>query len=132
MLLGILISSSKKEILSIKNSGIFVPMGEGSTEKPGENLTLLKGARTSMDDYWVTYETDSAHPKKPLWYYEIEFEEKEGEEKFTLTPNAFVNYKGVEGLMSNPDAKHYWNHDVFTILLPCPTLQKIKTQASMR
>ncbi|HRG51740.1 MAG TPA: cytochrome c biogenesis protein CcsA [Bacteroidia bacterium] len=126
VLLGILISASKKEILSINTSSISAPMGEGSTEKPGENLTLLKGARTSMDNYWVTYKTDSAHPQKPLWYYKIQFEKKDGEEKFTLTPNAFVNYKGVEGLMSNPDAKHYWNHDVFTYITSLPDPEKTK------
>jgi cytochrome c-type biogenesis protein CcmF len=27
-----------------------------------------------------------------------------------------VNYKGNEGLMSNPDARHYWTHDVFTYI----------------
>ncbi len=126
ILLGILISSSKKEILSINNSGISVPMDEMSTEKPGENLTLLKGARSSMEDYWVTYKTDSAHPKKPLWYYEIQFESKNGKEEFTLQPNTFVNYKGVRGLMSNPDAKHYWDHDVFTYITSLPDPERSK------
>ncbi|HRB80424.1 MAG TPA: cytochrome c assembly protein, partial [Niabella sp.] len=35
-------------------------------------------------------------------------------EEFTLLPNAFVNYKGNEGLMANPSSKHYLNHDIFT------------------
>ena len=134
LLLGILISASKKEILSINSSGLAVPMGEGSTEKPGENLTLLKGARTSMDDYWVTYKTDSAHPQKRLWYYKILFENKNGIEKFTLTPNAFVNYKGVEGLMSNPDAKHYWNRDIFSYItsLPDPAINNDTSQYEVK
>ena len=123
MLLGILISSSKKEVLSYNTSGIFVPMGEGSKEKPGENLTLVRGLRTDMGAYWVTYEQDSAHPEKPLWYYHLKFEDKKNNKDFTLYPNAFINYKGNEGLMANPDAKHYWDHDVFTYItsLPDPT-----------
>lgn len=116
MLLGILISSSKKEVLSYNTSGIFVPLGAESKEKPGENLTLVKGLRTDMGKYWVTYERDSAHPKKPLWYYHLKFEDKEGKGQFTLTPNAFVNYKGNEGLMANPDARHYWDYDIFTYI----------------
>ncbi len=134
MLLGILISASKKEILSFNTSGIFASMGEGSDEKPGENLTLLKGTRTSMDKYWVTYHNDSANPQKPLWYYNIKFEEKDNEESFTLTPNAFVNYKGIEGLMSNPDAKHYWDHDVFAYItaLPDPAKNKDTTQFEIK
>jgi cytochrome c-type biogenesis protein CcmF len=124
MLLGILISSSKKEVLSYNTSGIAINFGEGAKEKTGENLTLVKGLRTSMGNYWVTYEKDSAHPKKPLWYYHVAFESKKGAEKFTLTPNAFINYKGNEGLMANPDSRHYWDHDVFTYITSLPDPEK--------
>jgi len=129
MLLGILISSSKKEVISYNMSGIFAPLGEDSKEKPGENSTLVKGVRTDMGKYWVTYDSDSAHPKKPLWFYNIKFEDKKGKEAFTLKPNAFVNYKGNEGLMANPDAKHYWNYDVFTYItsLADPTKKVVDT-----
>ncbi|MBD0332057.1 MAG: cytochrome c biogenesis protein CcsA [Chitinophagaceae bacterium] len=130
MLAGILISSSKKEVLSHNTSGIFVNFGEKSNEKPGENLTLIQGVRTDMGKYWVTYEKDSAHPKKPLWFYQIKFERKDGNEKFTLSPNAFVNYKGNEGLMANPDAKHYWDHDVFTYITSLPDPEKNKDTSS--
>ncbi|MDB5252811.1 MAG: hypothetical protein JWP27_1980, partial [Flaviaesturariibacter sp.] len=116
LLLGILISSSKKEVLSFNTTGMMVPMGKDSKEKPGENLTLVKGLRTDMGRYWVTYDADSAHPKKKLWFYNLKFESKEGNDGFTLQPNAFVNYKGNEGLMANPDAKHYWNYDIFTYI----------------
>lgn len=113
MLLGILISSSKKEILSYNTSGIFVPLGENSKELPGENMTLIKGQKMDMGKFWVTYASDSVHPKKSQWYFKINFEEKNTKENFTITPNAFVNYKGNEGLMANPGSKHYWDHDVF-------------------
>ena len=113
MLLGILISSSKKEILSYNTSGIFVPLGENSKELPGENMTLIKGQKMDMGKYWVTYASDSVHPKKSQWYFRINFEDKKTKETFTITPNAFVNYKGNEGLMANPGSKHYWDHDVF-------------------
>lgn len=116
LLVGILISSSKKEVLSYNTTGMIVPMGKESKEKPGENLTLVKGLKTDMGKYWVTYTADSAHPKKPLWFYNLKFENKHNAEVFNLQPNAFVNYKGNEGLMANPDAKHYWNYDVFTYI----------------
>lgn len=54
--------------------------------------------------------------QKQLSYYKVRFKSKDGKEEFVLTPNSFVNYKGNEGLMSNPDARHYWNHDVFTYI----------------
>jgi len=129
MLLGILISASKKEMLSKNTSGIFINFGEESSEKSGENLTLVKGVRTDMDKYWVTYHSDSAHPAKPLWYYNILFERKDGKETFTLTPNAFVNYKGNEGLMANPDAKHYLDRDVFTYITSLPDPERSQDTA---
>jgi cytochrome c-type biogenesis protein CcmF len=132
LLAGILISSSKKEILSYNTSGIPVFFGNESKEAPGENLTLIKGMRTDMGKYWVTYEKDSAHPKKPLWFYYVEFDAKNGKEKFTLTPNAFVNYKGNEGLMANPDSRHYWDHDVFTYITSLPDPEKNQDTASFK
>lgn len=124
MLLGILISSSKKEVLSLYRGGLPAFFGNESKENPGENVTLLKGGKTDMGKYWVTYTKDSAHPKKPLWFYKLQFESKDGRETFALTPNAFVNYKGNMGLMANPDAKHYWNYDVFTYITSLPNPDK--------
>ena len=71
MLAGILISSSKKEVLSYNTTGIPAYFGADSKEKPGENLTLVKGMKTEMGPYWVTYDKDSANPDKPLWYYHL-------------------------------------------------------------
>lgn len=124
MLLGILISSSKKEVLSYNTSGIFLNFGEQSKEKPGENLTLVEGVRTDMGKYWVTYQSDSAHPKKPLWFYKLDFRSKDGKQAFELHPNAFVNYKGNMGLMANPDAKHYLTYDIFTYITSLPDPSK--------
>jgi cytochrome c-type biogenesis protein CcmF len=132
LLIGILISSSKKEVLSYNTSGIFVPLGEGSKEKSGENLTLIKGLRTDMGKYWATYKSDSAHPQKQLWFYQIDFESKDGKENFSLKPNAFVNYKGNEGLMANPDSKHYWDHDIFTYVTSLPDPEKNKDTSSFK
>lgn len=133
MLAGILISSSKKEVLSWNTSGIFVPLGESKiTGKAGENLTLVKGVPSTMGNFDVTYESDSVHPEKPLWYYKIHFKSKNGKEQFTLMPNAFVNYKGNQGLMANPAAKHYWDHDIFTYITSLPDPEKNKDTSSFR
>ena len=134
MLVGILISSSKKEVLSHNTSGIFVPLGENNkiTGDPGENLTLVKGMPMDMGDYTVVYESDSSHPQKPLWFYRIHFKSKDGKEDFTLTPNAFVNYKGNEGLMASPDSRHYWDHDVFTYITSLRNPEAAKDTTSFK
>jgi cytochrome c-type biogenesis protein CcmF len=132
LLLGILISSSKKEVLSLYRGGIPAFFGQDAKENPGENVTLIQGMKTDMGQYWVTYDKDSAHPKKPLWFYSLQFETKDGAERFTLKPNAFVNYKGNMGLMANPDAKHYWNYDVFTYITSLPNPDKAEDTASFK
>ncbi|HEV8272340.1 MAG TPA: cytochrome c biogenesis protein CcsA [Chitinophagaceae bacterium] len=126
MLLGILISSSKKEILSYNTSGIAINFGEQSKENTGENMTLPKGMKMDMGKYWVTYSGDSSHPKKSQKYFRINFTDKERKEEFTLRPNAFINYKGNEGLSANPDAKHYWNYDVFAYITALADPEKNK------
>jgi cytochrome c-type biogenesis protein CcmF len=130
ILLGILISSSKKEILSNNKDGIAVPLGEN--ENPMENLTLIKGVPSEMSEYTLTYETDSIHPKKQQWYYNIRFQSKDGKENFLLRPDAFVNYKGNEGLMANPSAKHYLTHDVFTYITSLPNPDKMNDTSSFQ
>ncbi len=130
VLLGILLSSSKKEVLSNNINGIPAPLSK--EEDPKENLTLVKGLTSDMGKYSLTYEGDSAHPKKQLSFYKIHFRSKDGKEEFTLTPNSFVNYKGNEGLMSNPDARHYWDHDVFTYITSIANPDKSKDTVSLK
>lgn len=114
VLLGILISSSKKEILSYNTSGIAAPFGKDSDQKTGENLTLLKGLKNDMGKYWVTYEKSEKLREEDKWSYIIHFEKKDGKEKFTLRPTAYVNLNDTKGLQPEPDSRHYWDHDVFT------------------
>jgi cytochrome c-type biogenesis protein CcmF len=132
VLLGILLSSAKKEILSYNIGGIPMDFGTESKEKTGENLTLVKGLPMKMGKYDVTYVRDSAHPKKQQWYFEIKFKSRTDNEEFTLWPNAFVNYKGNEGLMANPDSRHYLSHDVFTYVSALPNPEKNKDTATFK
>jgi len=128
-LLGVLISSSKKEVISLNTSGIPVFFGKDSKEKTGENLTLVYGEKMNMGKFWVTYSKDSAHPKKDQTFYFVDFERKDGKEKFTLTPNAFISR---DGLSANPDAKHYWNYDIFTYISSIVDPEKIKDTAKFQ
>jgi cytochrome c-type biogenesis protein CcmF len=129
-LLGILISSSKKEVMSWNTTGIMAPLGE--KEKPAENLTLIKGLATDMGKYTVTYRGDSTHPSDPKRYFKIHFKNKKSNEDFTLYPDAFVNFKGNEGLMANPDSKHYLHKDVFTYITSIPNPDNNKDTATFR
>ena len=124
MMVGILVSSSKKEIISWNTSGIMVNFGEQSKENSAENLTLIKGVATDMGKYMVTYQGDSTHALDPKQYFKIHFQSKDSSVSFTLLPDAFVNYKGNQQLIANPDSKHYWHKDVFTYITSLPNPEK--------
>ena len=92
VLLGILLSSAKKEVLSYNNNGIPVPLEENKiVGKTGENITLVKGMRNDMGGYYVTFEKATKHPAKEKWFYTLHFKSKDGQEEFT--PDAIGFYQ---------------------------------------
>jgi cytochrome c-type biogenesis protein CcmF len=115
MLVGILISSSKEKVLSVNtfNPLNFAPE---SKQKGTENMTLFKGVKTDMGTYWVTYKSDSSDAFEKKKYFHIELEKKDNGKSFVLKPDIIKNTKGQEGSSANPDAKHYWNRDVFSYI----------------
>ena len=116
LLLGILITSSKKDVLS-KNNGILLNFDPKTKQDPTENLTLIKGLRTDMGSYWATYQNkDSTGQHGNITYFKVDFEHKKSGEKFTLYPNFIKATKGQEGFSGNPDSRHYWNKDIFTYI----------------
>jgi cytochrome c-type biogenesis protein CcmF len=119
MLVGILISSSKKTVLSWNTTGI-TPLSANSKGSaagdPAENITLFKGLKTDMGKFWVTYQGDSVNPLDRKRYFDIHFTAKKGEESFSLFPDVIKQNKGGEGFAANPAAKHYWNKDIFVYI----------------
>ena len=115
MLVGVLISSAKKELLSHNTSGIILPFSPESKQDPMENITLLKGVRTDMGKYWTTFvSSDSVDNRSKTTYFQIRFEKKDGTRQFDLYPNFMKATKGQDGISPNPDKYHYWDRDVFT------------------
>ncbi|MGB0839480.1 MAG: cytochrome c biogenesis protein CcsA [Chitinophagales bacterium] len=114
ILLGVIISMSKQEVISLNTLGI--KYGEDFDEENNrENILLYKNKAVQMGEYWVTYTGDSIAP--PNTYYKVRYELKPNEadkakEQFTLYPNAQVNPE--MGLLANPDTRHYWSKDIFT------------------
>jgi len=113
MMLGVLISSANKEVVSINQSG--VSYGEAFDAKANfENVLLWKNEGLEMNNYRVTYIGDSVAP--PNHYYKVFYEklnaEGETEYDFMLYPNAQINPK--MGLIANPDTKHFLLHDLYT------------------
>jgi len=114
-LIGILISSSKKKVLSWNTTGIAF-FKKSNTEDPAENITLFKSLPTDMGPYNVTYVSDTFNTAQRKRFYGIQFQAKDSSDSFTLYPDLIRNNKGVEGMSANPDSKHYWNKDIFVYI----------------
>ncbi|MDP3665558.1 MAG: cytochrome c biogenesis protein CcsA [Sediminibacterium sp.] len=121
VLVGILISSSKKEVLSWNTTGIS-PLQADAGEKgnptgdPAENITLFKALPTDMGKFMVTYVKDTLNPKDRKRYFEIDFKAKDGSKGFKLYPDVIKQNKGGEGFSANPAARHYWYKDIFVYI----------------
>ncbi len=125
MLVGILISSSKKEVLSYNTTGINLRFDPQTKEKPYENLTLIKSIETDMGRYNATFiNSDSTNASGTVMYFKVNLKKKDTKEEFNLYPNLIRNTKGQEGFSNNPDSKHYWNRDVFSYISSAYNMDK--------
>jgi len=121
ILVGILISSAKKTVLSWNTTGITplaqaAPGEKNPAGNPAENLTLFKGVETDMGKFMVNYKRDTLNEADRKKYYEISFTAKDGSESFNLYPDVIKNNKGMEGFAANPASKHYWYKDIFVYI----------------
>ena len=125
MLVGILISSSNKEVISSSRAnGINLPItGKDpltkETDNPLENLTLIRQVPAAMGPYEVTYLKDSFGNEKGRRFYELLFQRKDAVtkkvvEQFTLWPDVYIMKDN--NMSSNPDTKAYFGKDVFTYI----------------
>ncbi len=141
MLIGILISSSKKELVSVNTTGIAISGlkdVKGMDENPLENVTLIHKVPTRMGKYMVTYEGDSSVKKNDRVFFKIHFKSIDtasgkSAEEFYVHPNAFL-VKGEEGmnLSSNPGAMHYLTRDVFVYITSWLNPDNIKDTSGFR
>ncbi|MBC7589325.1 MAG: cytochrome c biogenesis protein CcsA, partial [Chitinophagaceae bacterium] len=114
VLLGILISSGNKTILSWNKTGITT-LQKTKQEDPAENTTLFKNIATDMGKYMVTYIGDTINARDRKRYFEIDFKPKDGSQGFKVYPDVIKSNKD-KNFSANPDAKHYWNKDIFVYI----------------
>ena len=121
MVIGIILSSYNKQVISVNRLGVDLPMGKQTVEEnmkeSRENLLLFRNMPITMAGYTLTYTGDTE--VGPNHYYRVKYQTRQNDtgaikEEFILQPNAQINPK--MGLISSPDTKHYLTHDVFTYI----------------
>lgn len=113
MLLGILISTGKKEVISENTSGIDINM-KGQENANKENIMLVRNDTLPMGGYYVTYrgsEKTGNHIYYNVDYLKWNFDGTY-DKAFTLRP--FIQLNKTMGNVPEPDTRHFWNKDIFT------------------
>lgn len=124
MMLGVLVSSVNKKVLSINNTGtgffseVNAQGQEDSVAKTNnrENVLLAKGRPIMLGDNKLRATFVGAETKSPNTYFQVNYQllDKNGniKDEFTLKPNTQDNRK--MGPVANPDTRHYLTRDIFT------------------
>lgn len=135
MIIGILLSSYNKQVISVNRLGVELNLGKETKEEnmkeSRENVMLFRDIPITMAGYTVTYKGDTV--SGPNHYYKILYQVRKNDtgaikEEFILLPNAQINPK--MGLVASPDTRHYLTHDVFTYITSTIDKSKVTDTAS--
>jgi hypothetical protein len=92
-LIGILISSSRKAVLSENTTGIAL-MQKSKEYDPAENITLFKGVKTDMGKYDVLYTRDTLNESNHKKYFELQTRKTPVSKNETVTAGIFKTASG--------------------------------------
>ncbi|PCJ65662.1 MAG: cytochrome C biogenesis protein [Bacteroidetes bacterium] len=122
MLLGVLVSSAKKQVITRDMTGNMRNFDEQSRK---ENMLLVKGEENQLGDYSVSYIGDSVSINDV--YFKVHYISSDSSEEFTLYPNGQFDDAG-RMTSSNPDTRHYLTYDVYTHVTykPLPPSDSVK------
>jgi cytochrome c-type biogenesis protein CcmF len=132
LILGAVISTSKKNTISVNTSGLDVRSVVGGTTNE-ENLYLRRGDTLPMGDYMVTYSGKEWTVRNGTDYvlFHVDFhkrnDRKAGEKLFRLSP--FIQKNEQMGDAVEPDTKHYWYKDIYSYVKFTPPSSLTKQSA---
>jgi cytochrome c-type biogenesis protein CcmF len=117
IIMGALISTSKKEVISVNSSGKNVE-SLGKDISNATDILLEQGDTLRMGDYFVTYTGKKKEGHNIL--YSVLFLSKDSgtkkySEKFTLYPLIQINPQ--MGNVAEPSTKHFINKDIYTHIM---------------
>ncbi|CAH1000271.1 Cytochrome c biogenesis protein CcsA [Neolewinella maritima] len=120
MLIGIMASAGNKRVVS-QNQFLMEGLTEDE-ELARSTVRLYQDIPLGMEDYVVTFKSDTIEGLNRRYFMDYQRMDKAGNvvEEFQLAPNVLYD-KGFEKIaITNPSTKHYWNKDVFTVIMGLP------------
>lgn len=118
ILLGALLSTSKKDVISNNTSHLSVAnLGEKFSDR--DNIVLAKGDTLPMGRYFVTY-VDKRFEGINV-YFNVDYFTRENnayKKEFTLSPLIQTNPR--MGNVAEPDTRHFMSYDVYTHITYAP------------
>jgi len=117
ILLGALISNGLKRVISINTEG-FAVFSNSNAKEQRENKVLYKDFPVRMQDYVVTYITDS--PDENHIFYKVNYRKFDSKQKdkiveeFNLFPYVIYDIRKNQITAPSPDTRHYFSKDIFT------------------
>jgi len=124
MMIGVLVSSVNKNVISINTSGsgyFSETTADGKVDQAAktnnkENILLAKNKPVTFDNNKLRATFRKITEEKPNKYFEVKYDvlDEKGNitDSFLLHPNSQNNPK--MGLISNPDTRHFLTKDIFT------------------
>ncbi len=112
IILGALVSTSKRQTLSVNTSQVKVEnLGESFSSQ--KSLLLTQGDTLPIGNYWITYQKKHRQGVD-VFFTMVYFKkiQKQFIKVFELTPTIQDNPK--MGRAASPDTKHFLSHDVYT------------------
>lgn len=120
MLVGIMASAGNKRVVS-QNQFLMEGLTEDE-ELKRTTVKLIENLPLGMEDYVVTYVGDTIEGLNRNYFMDYQRVDQEGNvlEEFTLTPNVLYDKGFTKVAITNPSTKHYWNKDIFTVIMGLP------------
>jgi cytochrome c-type biogenesis protein CcmF len=120
MILGILASGANKRIIS-QNQFLMEGLSEDE-ELERTTVILIKDEPMIMENYELTLRGDSIHGYNRTYFVDYKRRDKDGNilEEFQLEPNLLYDKTFEKIAITNPSTKHYWNKDIFTVIMSLP------------
>lgn len=133
MILGTISSGLNESVITEEP---FATQGlvNGQGEDFAENVILIKEEPFFVNNYWITYESDTTIEKTRT--FKLKFEKQEAEaskaDPFYVYPNVLYTNDLQKIAATNPDTRHYLHKDIFVQIASLPPAQQDVELARMQ